>query len=68
MAKHKTVKHLPPPTPPRLAAQLFVALGELVVAGIWPEAEASGRARCFRSLGLTGRALRGLRSSKMTLS
>jgi hypothetical protein len=39
MAKHKTVTHLPSPslpsTPaPRLAAQLFVALGELVAVGL----------------------------------
>jgi hypothetical protein len=34
--------------------------------GTWPEAEASARARCFRSLRLTGRALPSPRSSKMT--
>jgi hypothetical protein len=39
MAKHKTVTHLPSPSlpsipAPRLAAQLFVALGELVAVGL----------------------------------
>jgi hypothetical protein len=39
MAKHKSVTHLPPPTPaptpaPRLAVQLFVAVGELLAIGL----------------------------------
>jgi hypothetical protein len=34
MAKQKTVTHLPAPSTPRLAAQLFTAMGELVMIAV----------------------------------
>jgi hypothetical protein len=55
MSKHKTITHLPPAPAPRLAAQLLVAIGELmtvvacvlgiVTAAVWlfPKALPSAR-------------------------